>query len=135
MQLIKNYVKANYSLLFHHQPNNTLTAIFDEKGFSFTLAAQNYYNRIKNHPHLYVAWTNDKNGYYYVGKSYQIGGRWKRSHAYHLGTLAYHLHNIIRYDDQNHAHWIEHWIQNWMKIGSNVMLCNFIQRCTILYLG
>jgi len=110
MQLIKDYVRENSSLLFHHTPNNVLTALFDTKGFSFTLAAQNNYDIIKNSPHLYVAWTNDENGYYYVGKSFQNGGRWKRSHAYHLGTLAHHLHNTIRYDDQNHAHWIEHWM-------------------------
>jgi len=110
MQLIKDYVRENSSILFQHTPNNVLTALFDTKGFSFTSAAQNNYNIIKNNPHLYVAWTNDENGYYYVGKSFQVGGRWKRSHAYHLGTLAHHLHNTIRYDDQNHAHWIEHWM-------------------------
>ena len=65
MQLIKNYVRENYSLLFHHEPNNELTAIFDNKGFSFTVEAQNHYNVIKNQPHLYVAWTNDENGYFF----------------------------------------------------------------------
>ena len=112
MQLIKSYAQQNYSLLFHHQPNNTLTAIFDSKGFRFTIDTQNNYNLIKNHPHIYVAWTNNENGYYYVGKSFQSGGRWKRQHAYHLGTLAHHLLDTIRYDDQNHAHWIEHWMNN-----------------------
>jgi hypothetical protein len=110
MQLIKDYVKENYCLLFHHQPNNTLISIFDSKGFSFTKDAQTIYNLIKNQPHLYVAWTNNKNGNYYVGKSFQLGGRWKRQHAYHLGTLAHHLLDTTRYDDQNHAHWIEHWM-------------------------
>lgn len=112
MQLIKNYIQQNYSLLFHHQPNNILTAIFDTKGFRFTVDAQNNYNLIKNQPHLYVAWTNNVNGYYYIGKSFQSGGRWKRQHAYHLGTLAHHLLDTIRYADQNHAHWIEHWMDN-----------------------
>ena len=110
MQLIKDYVRENYSLLFQHTPNDVCTAIFDIKGFSFTADAQNKYNVIKNQPHLYVAWTNGAHGYYYVGKSYQSGGRWKRQHAYHLGTLAHHLLDTIRYDDQNHAHWIEHWM-------------------------
>lgn len=110
MQLIQDYVKENYSLLFHHQPNNTLISIFDNKGFSFTKDAQTNYNLIKNQPHLYVAWTNNKNGNHYVGKSFQSGGRWKRQHAYHLGTLAHHLLETTRYDDQNHAHWIEHWM-------------------------
>ena len=118
MQLIKNYVRENYSLLFHHEPNNELIAIFDNKGFSFTVEAQNHYNLIKNQPHLYVAWTNDENGYYYIGKSFQLGGRWKRQHAYHLGTLAHHLHDTIRYDDQNHAHWIEKWMN--MESLSNI---------------
>ena len=31
--------------------------------------------------------------------------------------------------------WVENWIENWMKIGSNVILYNVVQRCTILYLG
>lgn len=110
MQLIKNYIQQNYSLLFHHQPNNILTAIFDIKGFRFTVDAQNNYNLIKNQPHLYVAWTNNVNGYYYIAKSFQSGGRWKRQHAYHLGILAHHLLDTIRYDDQNHAHWIERWM-------------------------
>jgi hypothetical protein len=110
MQLIKKYIRENYSILFQHEPNNILTAIFDHKGFSFTEEAQYHYNLIKNQPHIYVAWTNDENGYYYVGKSFQLGGRWRRQHAYHLGTLAYHLHNTIRNDDQNHLHWIECWM-------------------------
>lgn len=114
MQTIKNYARDNFSLLFQHQPNNTLKSIFDNKGFYFSVDAQNIYSQIKNQPHLYVAWTNNENGNYYVGKSFQSGGRWKRQHAYHLGTLAHHLLNTIRYDDQNHAHWIE----NWMNIDS-----------------
>ena len=81
MQLIKDYVKENYSLLFQHQPENTLISIFDNKGFSFTKDAQNNYNLIKNQPHLYVAWTNNEDGSHYVGKSFQPGGRWKRQHA------------------------------------------------------
>lgn len=122
MQLIKNYLQQNYSLLFHHKPSNILTAIFDTKGFRFTVDAQNSYNLIKNQPHLYVAWTNNVNGYYYIGKSFQLGGRWKRQHAYHLGTLAHHLLDTIRYDDQNHAHWIEHWMNNETleNIGDNL---------------
>jgi len=126
MQIIKDYVRENSSLLFQHTPNNVLTALFDTKGFSFTLATQNNYDIIKNNPHLYVAWTNDKNGYYYVGESFQPGGRWKKSHAYHLGTLAHHLHNTIRYDDQKHSHWIEHWMYEETKanIGNNLFSIN-----------
>lgn len=116
MKLIKNYVKENYSLLFQHQKDNQIEAIFDKKGFSFTAEAQNHYNAIKNKPHLYVAWTNQEKGYYYIGKSFQAGGRWKRQHAYHLGTLAHHLLDTIRYDDQNHAHWIVHWMKDKTKV-------------------
>lgn len=110
MQLIKNYVSGNSTILFKHHHENNHLAFFDNKGFFFTDETQNIYNQIKNQPHLYVAWTNHANGYYYIGKSFQNGGRWKRQHAYHLGTLAHHLLNTIRYDDQNHAHWIEHWM-------------------------
>jgi hypothetical protein len=110
MQLIKEFVKENSTLLFKHVSNKDQVAIFDSKGFLFTEEAQTKYNEIKNQPHLYVAWTNNQCGYYYVGKSFQNGGRWKRQHAYHLGTLAHHFLNTIRYDDQNHSHWIDHWM-------------------------
>lgn len=110
MQIIKNYVSENSVLLFKHEANNQRIALFDSKGFHFTEEAQILYNQIKNQPHLYVAWTNNHQGNFYVGKSFQNGGRWKRQHAYHLGTLAFHLLNTIRYDDQNHSHWIERWM-------------------------
>ena len=110
MQSIKKYVTENSTLLFSHLENNTRIALFDNKGFSFSSNTQNRYNQIKNEPHLYVAFTNNENGFFYIGKSFQKGGRWKRQHAYHLGTLAHHLLNTIRYDDQNHEHWIEHWM-------------------------
>lgn len=112
MQIIKNYVRENSNLLFEHQPENNQLIIFDSKGFFFSAETQAVYNQIKNQPHLYVAWTESRKGHYYVGKSFQSGGRWKRQHAYHLGTLAHHLHNSIRYDDQNHVHWIEHWMNS-----------------------
>jgi hypothetical protein len=111
MQIIKNYVRENSTLLFNHKKDNNQMAIFDAKGFYFAEETQAIYNRIKNQPHLYVAWTENQEGHYYIGKSFQNGGRWKRQHAYHLGTLAYHLLNTIRYDDQNHAHWIMHWMR------------------------
>ena len=96
-------------MLFRHQLNDSLFPIFDNKGFSFTQETKNIYDRIKDQPHLYVAWTRNVNGYYYIGKSFQNGGRWKRQHAYHLGTLAYHLLGSINNYDQNHSHWIQHW--------------------------
>jgi hypothetical protein len=122
MQSIINYVGENSDLLFSHAETNTRIALFNNRGFSFTTDAQNTYDQIKNQPHLYVAWTNNENGYYYIGKSYQNGGRWKRQHAYHLGTLAYHLLNTLRYDDQNHAHWIKYWMcsNSMAVIGDNL---------------
>jgi len=136
MQLIKDYVKENYSLLFQHQPDNTLVSIFDNKGFSFTKDAQNNYNLIKNQPHLYVAWTNNEDGGHYVGKSFQPGGRWKRQHAYHLGTLAHHLLDTIRYDDQNHAHWIEHWMnsETLANIENNLFSVNLKEEVYISFI-
>lgn len=120
MQLIKDYVRNYSSLLFNHLENNTCKAVFDNKGFSFTPETQNIYNQVKNQPHLYVAWTKNENGYYYVGKSFQKGGRWKRQHAYHLGTLAHHLLGTTRYDDQNHTHWNE----SWMIIDTKINIGN-----------
>lgn len=112
MQIIKNYILENSTLLFKHQPHSNQIAIFDSKGFYFAEVAQTIYDQIKHQPHLYVAWTENLEGNYYIGKSFQNGGRWKRQHAYHLGTLAHHFLNTIRYDDQNHAHWIEHWMNS-----------------------
>ena len=72
-------------------------------------------------PHLYVAWTDCVNGFFYIGKSYQPGGRWKRQHAYHMGTLAHHLLGTLRYDDQNHQHWIDNWMDvNSINLGNNI---------------
>lgn len=107
---INNYVQRNATKLFHTEKGNDLKAVFDKTGFWLDKKTQEIYDEIKNEPHLYVAFTKNKNGYYYIGKSNQKGGRWKRSHAYHLGTLAHHLLNTIRADDQNHAHWIDAWM-------------------------
>ena len=122
MQLIKDYVRENCRLLFKHQTNNNRIAIFDTKGFNFTEEAQTMYNQIKNQPRLYVAWTNNHKGHFYVGQSFQKGGRWKRQHAYHLGILAHDFLKTIRKNDQNHSHWIEHWMNaNTMNIiGDNL---------------
>jgi hypothetical protein len=107
---IKLFVENNSVPLFKTIPNNPLIAVFDESGFFLSSAAQAEYDLIKDEPHLYIAFTKDDNRSTYIGKSFQKGGRWKRSHAYHLGTLAHHLNNTIRYDDQNHIHWIDAWM-------------------------
>jgi len=110
MKSIKEFIKENSTLLFKPHSLNNKLAVFDEKGFFLSKETQSAYDLIKNEPHIYVAWCANSKGFYYVGKSFQKGGRWKRQHAYHLGTLAYHLIGKIRYDDQNHSHWIENWM-------------------------
>ncbi|MBD2752499.1 hypothetical protein [Spirosoma validum] len=110
IESIKNYVHSNSVPLFECDSQVPLKAIFDKQGFSFSKEASEKYALVKNRPHLYVAYTDLKERFYYVGKSFQAGGRWKKQHAYHLGTLAHHLLGTIRYDDQNHQHWIKSWM-------------------------
>jgi len=106
-----NYILNNESVLFKKAPDNLEFALFDSKGFWFDDVSQRKYNLIKDEPHLYIAFDKTQGGFHYIGKSFQKGGRWKRSHAYHLGTLAHHLLDTIRYDDQNHQHWIDAWME------------------------
>ena len=110
MHSLLQFIESNSYLLFDHSKGDAQTAMFDSKGFRFSPAAASAYDKIKSQPHLYVAWNESKEGHYYIGKSFQQGGRWKRTHAYHLGTLAYHLLETTRYDDQNHQHWIDAWM-------------------------
>lgn len=107
MDKVINFINENSHPLFKCVIDAPFKALFDTKGFHFSERAQQFYNQIKHLPHLYVAYTKSQIGNYYIGKSFQNGGRWKRQHAYHLGTLAYHLLKTIRYDDQNHQHWID----------------------------
>jgi hypothetical protein len=111
LEKLQKYAQNNSSLLFNHAENNPLLALFNNKGFTLSLPAQEAYNKIKNEPHLYVAWADGDNGHYYIGKSFQQGGRWKRQHSYHLGTLAHHLLKTTRSYDQNHARWIAQWMR------------------------
>jgi len=99
---------ANPVPLFKTKEGDPLEAIFDDKGFYLSPEAYEIYRKIKSEPHLYTVRAESGN-YFYFGISTQPGGRWKRSHAYHLGTLAYELLGAIRYDDQDHGHWIEAW--------------------------
>jgi len=103
------YIRQHRLPLFKADDGNPLLVLFDERGFRFSDQAELAYRLLKNQPHLYVAHTTS-NSAWYVGKSFQPGGRWKRQHAYHLGTLAYHLLGTTRYDDQNHDHWIDAWM-------------------------
>ena len=116
MNKIKNYVKNNSQTLFK-SVDTINNIVFDNRGFLFADKAQSKYNEICDLPHIYVAWVDGKDGFFYIGKSFQKGGRWQRSHAYHLGTLAYHLLKKMQSDDQNHQHWID----SWMKIETLIL--------------
>lgn len=65
MNSLKNYVKNNSKTLFKYDSVIT-NVVFDNKGFLFSDKAQLVYQQIKNLPHLYVAWTDCKNGFYYI---------------------------------------------------------------------
>ena len=125
MEVLKDYVRNNSERLFKHLHEDSEIAICDSKGFFFSDSALTRYNVIKHQPHLYVAWTETPQGQYYIGKSYQNGGRWKRQHAYHLGILAHHVLNTIQSDDQNHQHWIRNWF------FPNSLICGGINEYTI----
>ena len=110
---IINFVSINSQPLFRTTTDDNLLASFDDSGFWFSDEAQRDYNNIKNDPHLYVAYGN---GWYYVGKSFQPGGRWKRSSAYHLGTL---VHELIGSNKMDHKH--AHWNEAWMDLESKCL--------------
>jgi hypothetical protein len=110
MKEIINFVYNSSKPLFKTSPVDKLLASFDDKGFWFSDEAQSDYKKIKDEPHLYVAYGN---GWYYIGKSFQPGGRWKRSSAYHLGTL---VHVLIGSNKKDHKH--GHWNNAWMDLDS-----------------
>ena len=134
MNVLKNYVTNNSKTLF--RSNKIITnAVFDNSGFFFSDSAQLEYNLIKDLPHLYVAWTDGENGFIYIGKSFQPGGRWKRHHAYHLGTLAYHLLGTINNYDQNHQHWIDNWMDiNTLNLGNNIHYIQLFKEVKICFI-
>lgn len=117
MKQIKEYITNNNFSLFKTDSNNKLSAQFDNKGFYFSEVANKFYSTIKDEPHLYVAFGNNS---FYIGKSFQKGGRWKRSHYYHLGILAHEILKTCKSDDQNHSHWVDAWmIKDKFKIKSD----------------
>ena len=89
----------------HQHPGR---AFFDSKGFFLSEPAKEQYQSMADSPHIYIAYQKSRNNIY-VGKSNQTGGRWKRSHYYHLGTLAHELLHTKKDDDQDHSHWIPAW--------------------------
>ena len=134
MDNLKIYVKHNSQTLFRY--NNLITnVVFDNRGFFFSDVAQLEYNQNKSLPHLYVAWTDCENGFFYIGKSFQQGGRWKRQHAYHLGTLAHHLLGTTNNYDQNHQHWIDNWMDvKTMNIGNNIHHISLLREVKICFI-
>jgi cytoplasmic iron level regulating protein YaaA (DUF328/UPF0246 family) len=134
MNTIKNYVKNNSQTLFK-SVDTINNIVFDNRGFLFSDKAQAKYNEICDLPHIYVAWVDGNDGFLYIGKSFQNGGRWKRSHAYHLGTLAYHLLNTMQSDDQNHQHWIDSWMKTeTMKLGHCEHFIHLIKEVKICFI-
>lgn len=134
MNKIKNYVKNNSQTLFK-SVDTMNNIVFDNRGFLFSDKAQAKYNEICDLPHIYVAWVDGNDGFLYIGKSFQKGGRWKRSHAYHLGTLAYHLLNTMQSDDQNHQHWIDSWMKTeTMKLGHSEHFIHLIKEVKICFI-
>ena len=108
---------ANPVRLFSTLKDDPHVALFDDKGFFFSIEAEKIYQKIKSKPHIYVA-RFKSNDAIYIGISNQQGGRWKRSHAYHLGGLAHEILKTTRYDDQNHNRWVNSWfeIENFQKV-------------------
>ncbi len=111
-----NFAFANPFPLFLALENDSMVALFDKNGFFLSPEATKIYGKIKSKPHVYSARSESGNNIY-IGISNQSGGRWKRSHAYHLGGLAHEILGTTRYDDQNHSHWVESWfeIENFKK--------------------
>ena len=102
-----NFVRSNSKPLFRTTTEDNLLVSFDDKGFQLSDEAKRVYDNIKNDPHLYVAFGSE---WYYIGESFQPGGRWKRGHAYHLGTLAHELLGSKNSVDQKHSHWNQAWM-------------------------
>jgi len=115
---------ANPVLLFKTLPGQPILAIFDEKGFFLSDEAKEVYNLVKDLPHIYTARLKSEN-YFYFGISNQVGGRWKRSHAYHLRGLACEILGTKRYDDQDHSLWVDAWFEPFhrqQQTGSNFII-------------
>jgi len=134
MDIIKNYVRNNSQTLFKNV-DTINNVVFDNRGFYFSKEAQIVYNQIKDLPHLYVAWTDSEDGFIYVGISNQEGGRWKRYHAYHLGTLAHHLLGTTNNYDQNHQHWIDKWMNIYtLNLGNNTHQIELFREVKICFI-
>ena len=107
IEIIK-FVRSASKPLFKTSTDDNLLAYFGNRGFSLSEEAKSDYSKIKDDPHLYVAFGNE---WYYVGESFQTGGRWRQGHSYHLGTLAHELLGSKNQYDQNHSHWNQAWME------------------------
>ena len=108
---IDEFIKKNSFKLFHTIENDNLTALFDKRGFWFDKITKIEYQKIMSKPHIYIAFSDNKNGYIYVGISNQTRGRWQRGHSYHLGTLAHTILRTKNSYDQNHDQWVSCWMK------------------------
>lgn len=82
-------------------------AVFNNGGFYFSDLANHEYQPISDLPHIYIVYRKTHEGWY-VGKSNQQGGRWKRSNYYHLRMLS----NPILGIDMNLPHH-QNWAATW----------------------
>lgn len=136
MEGIKEFVLNNSVHLLRNIPNIESIKIFDNRGFWLSEQAQLLYNEIRNEPHLYVVNTSDNSGWY-IGKSFQKGGRWKRSNAYHLRDLSCNILQIFpNQGNQNHLHWIENWfdLKSLNQIESNCFKINQVKEIKICFI-
>ena len=125
---INEFIKRNTFKLFLTNENDNLMALFDKSGFWFDKQAKSEYLKIMSLPHIYIAFSNMKNGFIYIGMSNQTRGRWQRSHAYHLGTLAHTLLGTTNSFDQDHRSWIKRWMKlNSIIINDKIHSINLIE--------
>jgi hypothetical protein len=114
---IDEYIRKNSFKLFHTNENDRLVAFFDKRGFWLDKKTKIEYKKIMSKPHLYIAFSKNKDGYIYIGMSNQKGGRWQRGHSYHLGTLAHTILGTTKSYDQDHTKWVK----NWMRIDTLII--------------
>jgi hypothetical protein len=114
---IDEYIRKNSFKLFHTNENDSLIALFDKRGFWFDKKTNVEYKKIMSKPHLYIAFSKNKEGYIYIGMSNQNRGRWQRGHSYHLGTLAHTILGTTKSYDQDH----KNWVNSWMRIDTLIM--------------
>ena len=104
-------ILENKCLLFRSSEKDSKKLYFDSKGFYLSNEANEQNEQMKDQPHVYLAWSKDETGHFYVGKSFHKGGKWKRQQAYHLGALAQVILGTNNKKDSTHEAWVVHWFQ------------------------